>query len=36
VIGVRNIETDEIINRIAVNGTRQMPKWIFGSGEEFV
>ncbi|MEV1061744.1 ricin-type beta-trefoil lectin domain protein [Streptomyces sp. NPDC050263] len=36
VIGVRNIETGAIVNRIAVNGPRKMPKFILGAGEEWV
>ncbi|MFC4047488.1 polymorphic toxin-type HINT domain-containing protein, partial [Dactylosporangium siamense] len=36
VIGVRNLDTGQITNRIAINGPRRMPKWILGAGEQFV
>ncbi|MFC7266487.1 polymorphic toxin-type HINT domain-containing protein [Streptomyces lutosisoli] len=37
VIGVRNVDTGVIANRIAINGNRNMPKnWQLGSNEQFV
>ncbi len=37
VIGVRNVETGQVINRVAINGTGKMPKgWSLDEGEEFV